>query len=170
MLSSSPNPRHHFFHLLLCAGSKELERARLNPFHQLSDNVYLQQYDQYGKCHSIKILHVTYKERPSLRTDRVTEALPNFIKGRITKCGSINKTINEDAYFIKKVLMRSVSTVQDSTGMYVHVALNIDKEIFYRWTGHPPKSTNNVSLCLFSCYHHHQWNRQLMVVIIILIF
>ncbi|XP_067939918.1 uncharacterized protein [Watersipora subatra] len=62
-------------------GAKELERARLNPFHQLSDNIYLQQYDQYGKCHSVKVLHVSYKERPSLRTDRVTEALPNFIKG-----------------------------------------------------------------------------------------
>lgn len=62
-------------------GAKELERTRLNPFSQLSDNIYLQQYDQYGKCHSIKILHVSYKERPSLRTDRVTEALPNFIKG-----------------------------------------------------------------------------------------
>ncbi|KAF6039657.1 stnB [Bugula neritina] len=62
-------------------GAKELERARLNPFHQLSDSIYLQQYDQYGKCHSIKILHVSYKERPSLRGDRVTEALPNFLKG-----------------------------------------------------------------------------------------
>ena len=62
-------------------GAKELERARLNPFHQLSDNIYLQQYDQFGKCHSVKVLHVSYKERPSLRTDRVTEALPSFIKG-----------------------------------------------------------------------------------------
>ena len=45
-------------------------------------NMGLQQYDQYGKCHTIKIQYVFYRERVGVKAERITPTLGDLVRVR----------------------------------------------------------------------------------------
>lgn len=62
--------------------SKSFQEIQLLPSYSLSD-VVLQQYDIYGKIHTVKLQHVAYKERVGLRPGQI----PKLVEGQFTRLG-----------------------------------------------------------------------------------
>ena len=58
-----------------------LQELLLQACYSLSD-CCLQQYDQYGKIHTVKLQYIFYKERVGIKTDRIA---PSIVKLRNTK-------------------------------------------------------------------------------------
>ena len=58
-----------------------LQELLLQACYSLSDRC-LQQYDQYGKIHTVKLQYIFYKERVGIKTDRIA---PSLVKLRSTK-------------------------------------------------------------------------------------
>ena len=56
----------------------------LQPCYTLCD-MGLQQYDQYGKCHTLKIQYVFYRERVGVKADRITPTLGDLVRVRDLK-------------------------------------------------------------------------------------
>lgn len=94
-----------------------IQELPLQPCYSLSD-LALQQYDQYGKIHTVKLQYVFYKERVGIKTERITPSIVKFKKrtekpkatmildhspqvSELLKFGSLDKT--EITLFIQKV-------------------------------------------------------------------
>lgn len=56
-----------------------IQELLLQPCYSLSD-LTLQQYDQYGKIHTVKLQYVFYKERVGIKTERITPSIVKFKK------------------------------------------------------------------------------------------
>ena len=56
----------------------------LQPCYQMCD-MGLQQYDQYGKCHTVKVQYVFYRERVGVKADRITPTLGDIARVRDLK-------------------------------------------------------------------------------------
>jgi hypothetical protein len=94
-----------------------IQELPLQPCYSLSD-LCLQQYDQYGKIHTVKLQYVFYKERVGIKTERITPSLVKLKKrsdkpkatmildhspqvSELLKFGSLDKA--EIKLFIQKV-------------------------------------------------------------------
>lgn len=94
-----------------------IQELPLQPCYSLSE-LALQQYDQYGKIHTVKLQYVFYKERVGIKTERITPSIVKFKKrnekpkatmildhspqvSELLKFGSLDKT--EITLFIQKV-------------------------------------------------------------------
>lgn len=56
-----------------------IQELPLQPCYSLSE-LTLQQYDQYGKIHTVKLQYVFYKERVGIKTERITPSIVKFKK------------------------------------------------------------------------------------------
>ncbi|XP_053400880.1 protein stoned-B-like [Mercenaria mercenaria] len=94
-----------------------IQELPLQPCYSLSD-LSLQQYDQYGKIHTVKLQYVFYKERVGIKTERITPSIVKFKKrsekpkatmildhspqvSELLKFGSLDKS--EIKLFVQKV-------------------------------------------------------------------
>ncbi|KAL4238247.1 hypothetical protein ACF0H5_002960 [Mactra antiquata] len=93
-----------------------IQELPLQPCYSLSEFT-LQQYDQYGKIHTVKLQYVFYKERVGIKTERITPSIVKFKKrekpkatmildhspqvSELLKFGSLDK--QEIMLFIQKI-------------------------------------------------------------------
>lgn len=100
-----------------------IQELNLQPCYSLSD-LALQQYDQYGKIHTVKLQYVFYKERVGIKTERITPSIVKFKKrsekpkaamildhsaqvSELLKFGSLDeKEITEFKYAVEDAFMK----------------------------------------------------------------
>ncbi|XP_013388524.1 uncharacterized protein LOC106157435 [Lingula anatina] len=61
--------------------ARAFQEVPLLPIYDFS-GINLQQYDQYGKIHTVKLQQITFKERPGIKTEKLMTELtyPNFLE------------------------------------------------------------------------------------------
>ena len=111
-----------------------IQELLLQPCYSLSD-LTLQQYDQYGKIHTVKLQYVFYKERVGIKTERITPSIVKFKKRRENPKATMildhSPQISELLKFgslDKKEVMQFIHKLED---IFMHMECHREKTLTY---------------------------------------
>ena len=118
-----------------------IHELSLNPSYDLCE-MELQQFDQYGKCHTVKVQHIVYKEKVGVKGDRITPTIKDLSKVRDFK-GLKDLMHKPKATMIldhAPIATESLKFASMNYAEYKHFVHMIEDFLFYQKISRVPKS------------------------------